>query len=165
MSRRGDAEEWTGFLADHRRALFVYARSLSGSDDAAADLIQEVLVRLLRQGRDPGVGVAYVLRCLRNQGVDARRRRARDGEALPEELPGANIFAGPSEREECRRVRSALEGLPSDAREIVVLRIYGELGFREIADLLEAPLATVTSRYRRALAELAERLDSEVSCV
>lgn len=165
MAKTGSAEQWTRFLAEHRRALFVYAASLTRSSDAAADLIQDVLVRLLRADRDPSIGLAYVLRCLRNQALDARRRDRTNSNAALDELPSTVFLAQSNDAEACRLAREALRGLASDAREIVVLRIYGELSFREIAELFEAPLGTVTSAYRRALEALRETLGSEVGHV
>lgn len=165
MGRANGADRWSQFLSEHRRALSVYALSLTRSHPDAADLIQDVLVRLLRSGRDPDVGLPYVLRCLRNRAADLRSERAAPPTLPPDEAPGCGFLSASPDPEACRQARAALEGLPPAAREVVVLRVYGELTFRDIADLLEQPLGTVTSTYRRALAALREILTPEVDHV
>jgi RNA polymerase sigma-70 factor (ECF subfamily) len=55
-------------------------------------------------------------------------------------------------------VESALRRLPEEQREVIVLRVWGQLSFQEIADALEAPPNTVASRYRYGLAKLRDIL-------
>jgi RNA polymerase sigma-70 factor (ECF subfamily) len=58
-------------------------------------------------------------------------------------------------------VRRALEGLTPDFREIIVLREFEGLSYKEIADVVAAPVGTVMSRLSRARAQLAARLAKE----
>jgi RNA polymerase sigma-70 factor, ECF subfamily len=51
-------------------------------------------------------------------------------------------------------VREAIRQLPEDAREIILLREYEDMSYREIADLLDCPLGTVMSRLGRARSRL-----------
>jgi RNA polymerase sigma-70 factor (ECF subfamily) len=82
-------------------------------------------------------------------------------------LPPVSIFnghvEGPEEAalgaERERSVAAAVEGLPDEQKEVVVLRVYGGLTFAQIAEVIEAPLATVATRYRRALERLKRRLE------
>jgi RNA polymerase sigma-70 factor (ECF subfamily) len=55
-------------------------------------------------------------------------------------------------------IQSALGDLPEEQREIVVLRVWGQLTFEEAALALDIPANTAASRYRYALAKLKERL-------
>jgi RNA polymerase sigma-70 factor (ECF subfamily) len=55
-------------------------------------------------------------------------------------------------------VREAVESLPDEQREAVVMRIYGNLTFDEMAKALGEPLQTVASRYRRAIEKLSEKM-------
>jgi RNA polymerase sigma-70 factor (ECF subfamily) len=54
----------------------------------------------------------------------------------------------------------ALRLLPEEQREVLVLKIWGELTFQQIADTLGSPLNTVAARYRYGLEKLRERMNS-----
>jgi RNA polymerase sigma-70 factor, ECF subfamily len=158
------AEDWAGFYLANRRTLTVYALSLTGDDAAAQDLIQDVLMSMVRQRRRLDNPRAYVMRCLRNLAYDRRRAGklpAGDGRAAAEVARSDLSFLDEREveRDESRRqVRAALAALPDDRREVVVLRIYAELTFAEIAETLNRPLGTVTSLYARGIDELRKRM-------
>ena len=144
---------WAAFYLEQRAALSRYAVSLVGNVDAAQDLIQEVLVRLLRQDRETNEPRAYVLRCIRNLALDRRALRkpaSLDADALAV-LDDAAVGQA---AEATQRVRGALARLPREYHEVIVLKIYCELTFREIAEVLDVPPGTAASHYRRGLTEL-----------
>ena len=62
-----------------------------------------------------------------------------------------------SERQQS--IALAIDTLPGPMKEVVVLRVYGELGFAQIARIVEAPLPTVCTRYRRGLECLRSKLE------
>jgi RNA polymerase sigma factor (sigma-70 family) len=64
-------------------------------------------------------------------------------------------------REFERRAAQALDTLPEDERETIVHHLYAGLTFREIAEMRDAPLGTVTSWYQRGIARLRARLKAE----
>ncbi len=70
---------------------------------------------------------------------------------------------GAADGEQIDRVRDALAGLSSAQREVIVLRIYSGLTFKETAQVLDEPIGTVTSRYARGLAELRTALEPETN--
>ena len=59
-------------------------------------------------------------------------------------------------------IARALETIPAEQKETIVLRVYSRLKFRTIAQILHEPLGTITTRYRRGLAALAELLKEHV---
>jgi RNA polymerase sigma-70 factor (ECF subfamily) len=152
--------------------LYTLALSVTGRPERAEDAVQEAFARVCRSpgalagASDP---VAYVFAAVRNAAVDQVRRPGVTGETLVnrEHLPAVSIFNGHvdgpeaaalgAERE--RSVAAAVEGLPDEQKEVVVLRVYGGLTFAQIAGVIEAPLATVATRYRRALQRLKRRLE------
>ena len=142
--------------------LAVYALSLTGNDADAQDLIQDVLVRLVRQGRRVEHPRAYVMRCLRNLAMDRRRAgRGVAGEAADvAALDLCFLEDREIEKDETtRQVRESLVALSEAQREVIVLRIYVELTFAEIAETLARPMGTVTSLYARGIEELRRRLE------
>jgi RNA polymerase sigma-70 factor (ECF subfamily) len=128
--------------------------------DAADEVLQDIFVRLVRQ-RDRLAGVenltAYVFAVARNEVARFCERRGREGPR--QSLAAEDVFLeaksdDPARRDEAECAARALEQLADDVREIVELKIYGGLTFREIAELLEMPQGTVATRYRTALARL-----------
>ena len=97
----------------------------------------------------------YLYRSVRNVAIDASRRKAvesRHQGVMPCQLESANLFANSVEHEEWRQqVEAALKELPIEQSEVVVLKIWSGLTFHQIAEVTEAPLGTVASRYRYAL--------------
>ncbi|MFH1416883.1 MAG: RNA polymerase sigma factor [Planctomycetota bacterium] len=164
MSRhdRTRGSRWADFLDENHPRLTAYALALTGNMDDARDLIQDVLVRLVEQARTVRDEVPFVMRCLRNLAIDRRRAaRTRPTHTGVDDLAacGAAAFidtnlTDPARRASADRVKQALECLPSDRREVIVLKIYANLTFRDIATILDRPIGTVTSTYARGLDEL-----------
>ena len=156
-------ETWSAFYLANRRALGTYAIALTGNTADAQDLVQDVLVRMIRQKRPAVDARAYVMRCLRNLAIDRRRQsRGRPSETPLEGDGLAFIDAGAAaDSDDIERVRAALGSLPVQRREVVVLKVYAELSFREIADILAIPAGTAASHYARALDEMRESLAQE----
>jgi len=77
-------------------------------------------------------------------------------EHLPSGADGPDVLVARSEVG--RLVADALAQLPSHLREVVVLKVYHQLKFREIADITKTPEGTLKARFHRAVAELRDRL-------
>lgn len=134
------------FYASHYAALVRLAALLSGSSDAAPDLVQDCFVRLhghWKAVRDP---LPYVRRSVVHACASHHRSVAR-GRRLPTpEAPDAELGAD--------ELEDALAKLPARQRAAVVLRYYGDLPDVEIAQALRCRPATVRSLIHRALADL-----------
>jgi RNA polymerase sigma factor (sigma-70 family) len=150
-----DAERLTRIVNERGAALVLYARQWL-ERASADDAVQEALVALVSQRRPPDNAVAWMYRAVRNAAIDAARatgRRRRREQAVArtrrewfEPRPDAQLDAQVAEQ--------ALRRLRFEQREVVVLRIWGELGYAEIADIVEASVSTVHDRYKAALREL-----------
>lgn len=90
----------------------------------------------------------------------ARRdtRRVRREQAWERDGESGWFEPAPGGGERSAEIERALRRLPADQREVLVLKIWGELTFDEIARQLEIPLNTAASRYRYALAALRQEL-------
>ncbi len=155
---------------EHRRGLYALAMSVTRRPESAEDAIHEAFSRLCRVGlktdRDDR---SYVFAAVRNAAVDQIRRgdRARPAaEGLFDRLHQDTTETRPEqammERERDHQLQSALDELPDDARQCVVMKIYGGLTFDEISQALGEPLSTVASRYRRALEKLRTSMEALV---
>lgn len=164
--RRGDLEALEALHRRHRRALYVFALSLSRSPVAAEDLVQEAYLRLLeRDASDPPRRVrSFLFTVVRNAATDELRRRRRSLEshrwvALSRARPGVpRRFSEAT----AQAISGALADLPDEQREVVMLKVYGDLGLAEIAELLDVPMGTVASRYRYGIEKLGGVLRKEL---
>ena len=154
--------------ARYRRALFALALSVTGCRLAAEDAVHDAFARLCRCGIRGAVDpVAYVFAAVRNAALDQVRRPRLAG---PFDPASESIFAdagpGPQARamlaERQRLVAAAVDALPLEQREAIVLRVYGGLSFAQMSQVLDAPLPTVATRYRRALGRLRLHLEKLV---
>ncbi|GAB7537054.1 RNA polymerase sigma factor [Burkholderia sp. 22PA0099] len=144
-------------LIDHVPRLRRYARALIHNRELADDLVQDTLERALRHTEQFQAGTdlrAWLFTIMHNVFANqARRPGARaehvsvDDEALPEAalaVPGA-----PTRSLEVRDLDYALQRLPLDQRQVVLLVGLEELSYAEVALSLGIPLGTVMSRLSR----------------
>lgn len=154
---------WESWLKENASKLLLFARQQSRSDEDAEDILQESLIRLARKeasGEFMGgqeAWLPYVYTSIRRLAVDYGRKE--DRRTKREEMGGENIhpsedFPDPwlmseSGDEELRElVEAQLKKIPQKFSEVIVLKIWGEQTFQQIADTLGISLNTVASRYR-----------------
>ena len=114
-------------------------------------------------GRAPpaaGMVFATIRRRAIDRGRSADRRIVREAVAA-REIPEAWFDGGVEAQEQSRLIQAAMSKLPEPYREVVTLKVWGELTFAEIAAALEIPANTAASRYRYGLAEL-RKLTTEI---
>jgi RNA polymerase sigma-70 factor, ECF subfamily len=135
------------------------ARCICGTREDAEDAVQEVFVGLVRAG--PALAEvknmnAYLISSVHRAAV---RRAAQHRQEMP--IEAAEFESAVSQSAEpSDRLSKALDALPADQREVVALKVDGELTFGEIAGLLNISLNTAASRYRYALEKLRASLQS-----
>jgi RNA polymerase sigma-70 factor (ECF subfamily) len=139
----------------HGAALYRYALLILADPAAAEDAVQQVFAAVLTARRVIEQDERYLRRAVRNECYSSLRRRRSSvtGE-------GAMLEAATPDdrREERLALDAALRALPADQREVLHLHVYEGLTFQEIADLAEASINTVASRYRYAIRKLREML-------
>jgi RNA polymerase sigma-70 factor (ECF subfamily) len=141
-----------------------------GSRDAADEVLQETFLRLVRHRRKlAGVDnlIGYVFLVARHEALRYASRHARtvgkQTTLSPENLFQEAYGDDRATRELADLVSTALAGLSPEQREVVELKIYGGLTFREIADVIGVPLQTAATRYRAALEHLRVWLKRQLS--
>jgi RNA polymerase sigma-70 factor (ECF subfamily) len=160
-------DEWTAWLNQHGAALVLFARQWAPARADAEDIVQEGFVRFWRSRHRAADPVAYLYACVKRYGLEwlrSRRRRFRREEAAarPELLNPESLFHGSLEQAERRQaLEEALQRLPEEQSEVVVLKIWGGLAFSQIAEALHISGNTAASRYRYALAKLRDQLAEE----
>ena len=155
---RGDLTALATLYDRHAAGLYRYLTSLLTRREEAEDALQDVFLALAERGREAariGNARAYLYAAARNRALSALRKASAGDAPLSEvaEAPAPQADAAGQQA-----IREALAALPPEQREVVVLKVYAGLTFREIAALTEAAPNTAASRYRYALAKLRELL-------
>lgn len=169
----GLPEAWNELLRLYASRIYNLAVHFAGSAADAEDLTQEIFLRLyqnLRQYRGDVPLAAWALRLSRNLCIDhyRRARRERRSTVVSDEVlqhmpalddPQAEAVG----RQQLRTVYRALEEMPEDLAEVVLLRDLQGWSLEETAVSLEVPVGTVKSRLHRARLELAERVTAQLA--
>jgi RNA polymerase sigma-70 factor (ECF subfamily) len=174
-AQSGETAAFGELVARYMRRAYFAALGLVGSHDDALDLSQEAFARAFRARRRINPDLPFytwlyqILRRLCfNHIRDRRARRNKLKQAGPwlasqahRRAADANPEMSADRAELRKRVQAAIERLAEKEREVIVLKEYEGLRYREIADLLGIPIGTVMSRLysaRRHLADLMEEL-------
>lgn len=153
---------FNSLVEDHGPTLYRVAFRMIGDRHEAEDMVQEAFRsawksrRLYQEGRGDR---AWLVSILRRRVIDRWRRHAPpsvfsgddplDLEVAPDD-PAANEFSD--------EIQHALDRLPTELRETLLLVVVGELTHQEVANMLDIPLGTVLSRVARARSRLREYL-------
>jgi len=151
----------------HLDAAYRFARWLARTSHDAEDVVQEAILRAYRgfdalRGSDVKVWLLAIVRNCHATALKQQQRRAlvplpeesdaRDAHAVIATTPdpeSASIL-----RDEERTLEKLIAGLPGDYRDVLLLREVEDMGYREIATIINVPMGTVMSRLARARAML-----------
>jgi RNA polymerase sigma-70 factor, ECF subfamily len=140
-----------------------FARGLCGNRDLADDLAQDALTRAwaARQSFEPGTNFrAWMFMILRNQFYTTIKKNSRLVLSEPEFIERAlTVEAAQQNRIDVQDVAAALQKLPAQQREALMLIGASELSYEEAAVIMECAIGTVKSRVARARAALARLVD------
>ena len=158
-----EADSFKAELLELVPYLRAFARSLSGRHEGADDLAQEALVKAW-QSRDsfvPGTNLkAWLFTILRNQFYSERRRAWRQ---VPWDAENADAIPGNSDDQgwaaELSDIARALQALPAEQREALILVGAGGFAYEEAAQISNCAVGTVKSRVARARRALIAILD------
>ncbi len=165
--QRGQDAAWRQIYLKYKDDLLTVARSLVCNIETAEDCLQDVFVSLLSDGcRIRRNLKGYLLSSVVKRARDHLRRRYAQSNCqvnmqsrtrtqhLDASSP-ANVLA---REDRMQRVARALEKLPIEQREVVVLRLQGDMKFRQIAGTLDITVNTAQSRYRYGMDKLRQLL-------
>jgi RNA polymerase sigma-70 factor (ECF subfamily) len=169
----GDADAFGELVRRWERRIFALSYGMLGREEDARDATQETFIaafRNLRGFRGEAKVSSWLHRIAVNQCITRQRRAKVRGETAldDDQEKDSGSFATPSafspsrvveKREITQAVRRAVNGLPVELRQVIVMKEFEELTFKEIADTLELPLSTVKSRLYTALKQLQMRLE------
>jgi RNA polymerase sigma factor (sigma-70 family) len=159
----GETAQLAVLFERYHLPLFRYLLHLTGNRAFSEDLVQECFLRVLKYSASYDSSFAFqvwLYRMARNAYFDARhkhRLEVPDRETIemrsPEPMPEEIV----ARKEETMFLQEALEKLPEDKREVLVLSRFQDLRYEDIAVLLKCEIGTVKVRVYRALKELREK--------
>lgn len=170
-ARAGEAAGFEALLSAYGPRLYGYFLRATGRHHDAEDLLGEIMLRLVRRLKsydEKGRFEPWLFRIAANLVRDRiRRRKARpaalslsiesdSGRALADNVAAdwPAIDSGVLAQEASAALDQALAKLDPRTREMILLRHFGRMGFREIADICQCPIGTVLARVHRGLRTL-----------
>lgn len=169
MSGQSKAGRFEEIALPHLGAAYNLARWLVQNEHDAEDVVQEAYLRAFKffGGYYGGDSRSWLLTIVRNTSYSwlQKNRMLRLSEPLDENVEDTTLdFADPEmlllQSTDSQTVRHALEELPVDFREVVVMREMEGLSYKEIANIVDVPIGTVMSRLARGRKRLQSMLAS-----
>lgn len=167
--RHGNKDAMCRIYEKYKNHLLTLAKGLLGEQAMAEDVVHDVFVSFARMaGRFQLKGSlrAYLATCVSNLARDKIRERTRKAKIMDSINPVTQCQDNPAkpliETEEIVSLRQALNQIPYEQRETIMLHLKAGMKFREIARLQGVSLSTVHGRYRYGLDKLRSLLNSEV---
>ena len=161
-----EIDDQTRWLSEQDPRLILFARQWVPCHADAEDVFHTAFVRFWRQRhrvRDP---IPFLYTCVRRAAVNWRRERGRR-EKRERAVNPEPVFATDQDRlakaETDEAIEEALLRLSAEQREVVVMRIWGELTFSQIGDVLSVAPSTADTRYRSGLKRLRLELDGRIN--
>jgi RNA polymerase sigma-70 factor (ECF subfamily) len=165
----GDKNAISILIERHRKRIFDYIYMMVKDRDVADDLFQETLIKVMKfldEGRytDKGKFLSWVLRIAHNQGIDYFRQQKQHNH-VTESDAGYDImnnkkFSDATVEDRIvsdqidSDIRKLVEFLPKEQRDVILMRYYHELSFKEIAEQTDVSINTALGRMRYALINL-----------
>lgn len=168
------AAAWREWLAENGPRLFLFAKNQTRSTADAEDVLQDALVKLVEKLNDgtfdggQEMWMAYLYTSIRRIAIDLGRkddrRRRREDIVADEAESEASLASDPwfdsdSSLEETRiQLERGMKELPKKFSEVIVLKLWSDKTFAEIAEMLDVSQNTVASRYRYGIEILRRKL-------
>ena len=162
MENIASHEDWKRCFCEIAPGLLLFARQWVHSAADAEDIVQEAFVKFWRRNHKID-NRALLYSAVRSIALDFIRRNSRRARREASAF-GETEFSEPQfeiEDETQRALAEAIDGLPREQREVLVMKIWNELTFAEIAGALGISQNTAASRYRYALAALKRMLQPQ----
>ncbi|HKI43868.1 MAG TPA: sigma-70 family RNA polymerase sigma factor [Balneolales bacterium] len=175
--KKGDQRAFRTLLDRHKNKIYSYIYSMVGRADVSNDIFQETFTKVITKLDDTyneqGKWIAWVMRIAHNATIDYLRKQKRfidvnsnteDNDDFYERLPDEKLVDAEEslELEEAKdSLMKHISKLPEEQRQVVMLRHYYEMSFKEIAELTDVSINTALGRMRYALINLRKMFEQE----
>ncbi len=173
----GDKSALETLITRHKERVYTYIFFIVKNEKLAEDIFQDTFIKViksLRKGKynEQGVFVSWVIRIAHNLTIDFFRKDKRMPTYSNDENPDIDIFNSKRFSEEtiedelikdqiAKDVRNLVDELPSEQREVILLRHFGNLSFREISEQTNVSINTALGRMRYALINLRKLIEEK----
>jgi RNA polymerase sigma-70 factor (ECF subfamily) len=156
-------EEYHQFYTDYKNKLFNYLRYKSGNSEVAQDIMQESFTRHFKHyGRQAVNSPALLFAIARNALVDYQRGQTKIyNTEIPKQKAAPDTESSCIAKEEHLRIHEAIETLPEQDREILILAVGG-MAYKEIAAIFNLSIANVKVKIHRSRTRLRKVLNNKV---
>jgi RNA polymerase sigma-70 factor, ECF subfamily len=154
-------QDWNLWLRQHLPAMVLFARQWTLNQPDAEDAVQTAFAEFWPRQEQVDDVLAFIYFRIRRRSIDLTRRQKRRTQYEARQSPQLAGSNGSIELEGAQRaqmIEKAMQELPPEQREILVLKIWSDLSFAQIGTALNLSPNTAASRYRYALARLQESL-------
>jgi RNA polymerase sigma factor (sigma-70 family) len=159
----GDTAQLAFLFERYHVQLFQYVFQLSRNRSTSEDIVQEVFFRVLKYAAsyDPSFPFnVWLYRMARNAYFDSLHKHRQESSGFNfDDLAGAEAAQEDilARKQDSKLLAEALDNLPDDKREVIILSRFHDLRYGEIAQILKCEIGTVKVRVFRALKELREK--------
>ncbi|UCE99147.1 MAG: RNA polymerase sigma factor [Planctomycetota bacterium] len=165
--KRGDASSFSQLVDMYARRCYGYFYRLTGSRDVSDDLLSELFVKLVERINTykGGAFEGWLFRVASNVFHDylrGKQRRERMLKAEKRQIESQAVGARQFDKEEIDRLQERLGKLDEDTREVIILRFYSQVSFKEIAAMRSEPIGTTLSKLHRGLKKLRELMEQKL---
>lgn len=175
----GNERAFEVLLNRHKTKIFTSIYLFTRDNEVAEDIFQEVFIKIidtLRKGKynHEGKFLQWALRIAYNMCVDQFRRSKRQTQVSPSEtFDVLNVIQASDDNMEqtmikvqgTNRIQALVDQLPPEQREVVILRHYADMSFKEISLLTRVSINTALGRMRYALINLRRLMEEKVELV
>jgi len=153
MGKEIEGEQWRDWIKEWGTRFLLFARQQADSPAEAEDILQEAIVHIwsrrdMFKRIEPGLVFLQIKRIAVDRARQSVRRKKREQIYAGDNQP---MFEHPMESGSSHSVEKALQILPLEQREVIVLKIWGEQTFEAISESLDISPNTAASRYRYGL--------------
>ncbi|MFA5553957.1 MAG: RNA polymerase sigma factor [Phycisphaerae bacterium] len=163
--KNGNSESFEKLLSLYSGKLYGYFFRLTNNRSVSDDLLSELFVKLVEKikfyrGGNFDAWIFKIASNIFNDYLRAKQRDKRLGTRLDDlDLDQIKTPEKETSPDTTDKIQTILETLDSDTRELVMLRFYGQLSFKELAELRREPIGTVLSKVHRGLKTIRQMLE------
>lgn len=175
----GNEESLAVLVKRHKRKIFSYIYLITKDKDLTEDIFQDTFFKVIQtlkkhQYNEEGKFLPWLLRIAKNLIIDYYRKTKKmpsQSYVINEEGEETSIFdvmpdlEVPKNKEEDvlfkKNIRSVINSLPNDQKEVVIMRMYYDMSFKEIADITNVSINTSLGRMRYALINLKKMIEEK----
>jgi RNA polymerase sigma-70 factor (ECF subfamily) len=167
LVQQGDPDAFRALFDRHRRPLFGFVYRQIPDVQHTESIVQDAFLRMLKNAaayRYPEHFTTWLYTIARNLCIDFRRKKGAFVPSLTEAVErvtparSQDPLSAAARDEEAERLHSAVSELPEIYREVIMLRVFDKMAFKQISQITQAPESTVRSRMSYALNMLRKKL-------